>query len=256
MKITSSYFNYNQTNNCSAKYNTSFTNHPDFDVLIKKWPLCASGYFRRGITFGEPSERFIDIVKIFRNVFKNTVTPKKMLIVGIANSEEPFSYLATIKQLNETRPIEDILDLHIIDLQSKTSREALFNYSYDTEYIPFYAKKSFVYSPHPQIPLYNYRINDELFEFLYKTYNDPSKSKWETRVQDAITTYPDNYFDIISINNVIYYIKDKPVETFNNVYRVVKPDGYIISDDNDYSIQSKKTEYLELLSEGLYRKIK
>ena len=63
---------------------------------------------------------FGKLTQIFESVFINKIRqPLKMLIAGIASSQEPFSYLTTIKTIIKDKPIENVLDLHIIDLQSK-----------------------------------------------------------------------------------------------------------------------------------------
>ncbi len=229
MKISLTAYNYSQINYPSTKQNITFGHHPELEVMLsKKWPVLTSSYFRRGSSYIDSTRSFLEIVNIFHKVFKNTDEIPKMLIVGIGNSEEPFSYLSTIKQLNKDKPVDDVSDFYIVDMQSKPKREDLYITSYCTEdYIPFYAKEGFVFDPHPKIPLYDYRVKDELFEFLCKTYDNPAKSKWETKIQDAINTYPENYFDIVSINNVLYYIKDYELakDTFNQVCRTVKPSG-------------------------------
>ena len=42
-----------------------------------------------------------------------------MLIAGIGKSQEPFSYLSTLKSLFKNKKLTDILKLKTIDLQSK-----------------------------------------------------------------------------------------------------------------------------------------
>ena len=112
-----------------------------------------------------------------------------------------------------------------------------------------------------KIPLFNYRINDELFEFLCKTYNDSSKSKWETRIQDASAQYPPESFDIISIHNVLPYIKDRSGQegvdsTLENLYRSLKPGGILIADPyhQKYSVYSEIFYIMEEIHDGIYRK--
>lgn len=253
MKISLTVFNYNQNNNVSGKYSLPFGHHPDFNEIMKKRPICYSDYFRRENTSSGP-QSFLDLVGLFRKVFTGNNEPKKMLIVGIANSEEPFSYLTTIKQINNNKPIENILDLHIIDLQSKPDKDKLFKDSFALDYLPFYAKDSFVFDPSSPIALCNYRVNDELFEFLCKTYENPSKSRWESRVQEAV--YPKNYFDIISVNNVLYYIPEPLViPTFDNLCNAVKPGGYIIAEDDRYAENSKNKDHLVRYAGAIYKKV-
>ena len=254
------YNNINKNHNTQMKksYNTSFTHHPDFDRLIKEYPLCASGYFRRRYVSLEPSIYFTDILNVFKKVF-STEKIKKILLIGIGNSQEPCSYLSTIKQLKKDKPINTFLDLHILDLQSKPDKKKLFQDSYIVDdYLPDYAKDSFIYDPeHSEFSFNKYRVTDELFNFLNNTYNNSSKSKWETRVQEGITTYPKENFDIISINNVLFYLDLKEIyPTIENMYKALKLGGYLITEGDEYIQNSAVANKFERTAEGIFRKIK
>ena len=247
-----------QNNVKYSKSNMSFGHHPDFDNIIKNFPLCASSYFRRGSVAAEPSHSFVDVLNVFKKVF-NTEGLKKLLVVGVAHSEEPFSYLSTIKPLKKDKPLETFLDLHIIDLQSKPDKKTLFEDSYTIDHcFPDYAKDSFVYDPDKsEWSFHKYRVKDELFNYLNKVYDDNSKSKWETRVQEGITTYPNEYFDVISINNVLYYLYENEIPpTIVNIYKALKPNGYIITEDDWFFRSSKISNNLERVAEGIFRKMK
>ena len=252
MKVSLSNFNYNYARNPIAKNNLSFGHHPDFDNIKSKRPICYSYYFRRDHISG--IERgYYDLINVFRKVFTGDDGPKKMLVAGIANSEEPLSYLATIKQLNPDKPIENVVDLHVIDLQSKPNEKKLYGDSYILAIIPSYAKDSFVYKPHPEYALFEYRVNDEIYDFISKAYNDPNKAKWESRLQEA--TYPEEYFDIISVNNVLYYMPEsKVLPTFNNLFKALKPGGYIITEDDKYAKNCENCFYLTRVAPGIHQK--
>lgn len=244
-------------------HNIKFQAHPDFDKLAKISNITASSYFRRGPVYGAPSELYKEIVTLFENIFKTKKDlPQKMLIVGIGNSQEPFSYLATIQDIIKDEKLESVLDLHTVDLQSKPTTQKLFYDSYyQYKFPPEYATSSFIpnknifqptnikdLSPDYRLPTAlslvglndkqaellntNYRVNNDIFDYLHSTYENPQKSQWETRIQDASEQYKDNNFDIISINNTLYYISN-PIErenTIDNIYRILKKGGILISD--------------------------
>ena len=92
-----------------------------------------------------------------------------MLIAGIGNSQEPFSHLAVIKNITQ-KPLKDILDLHIIDLQNKPNSIKLYIQSfYDRKCAPVYAPDSFTETQKYRKYLGlnpKYRVNDEIFEYL------------------------------------------------------------------------------------------
>lgn len=259
MKISALCSQYNCPQKCERQNKPAFGHHPDLVAMLnEKSPVLTSHWFRRGFNIVEPGEDFPDVVEVFNKVLDKIMSPIRMLIVGVANSEEPLSYLATIKQIIKNKPIKDAVDLYIIDLQSKPSGEKLYKDSYYTmAQIPDYAKGSFIYDPHNRIPKLNYRVNDELFEFLYKTYNNPAKSKWETRAQEAIKTYPDNFFNVISINNVVCYMKSNDIQTTSdNMYRTLVPKGYLVEELGLYAEICKNANNLECINQGIHRKIK
>lgn len=235
-------------------YNQTFTAHPDFYKLAKNYDLTASSYFRRGETYGSPSTEFADIVKTFLNIFKQeTDKPRKMLIVGVADSQEPFSYLAVLKHIFNNTPINKQLQLHCVDLQSKPRKNKLFKDSFLDYFYPRYAASSFIYDEnhYGKFDSLHYRVDDEIFNYLYKVYNSKN-SKWETRIQDIINDYPNEHFDIISINNTLpYFLKiDKNgIDTAKKLVEILKPNGVIITDthwDAYYGFES--------LYPGIFRK--
>ena len=259
MKADFSYFNYSQVNKTSIQRNTAFGHHRDFNKLAERLPILTSHYFRRGlVVYINNFEKFGDIINVFKNVFTNNIQkPVKMLIAGVANSEEPFSYLTSIKTIIKDKPIDDVLDLHIIDLQSKPDENKLYENSYIPCNIPEFAKDGFVYCPHPKYPSYNYRVTDELFDYLAKVYNDSSKSKWETRLQEEIINYPDNYFDIISANNILYYLENgENFQTYNNMCDKVNSGGYIITESDNYAFNYRNMNHFIHFKDGIYKRIK
>lgn len=242
--------------------NPTFGHHPDFDKLKSKYNVTASSFFRRGRLYGSASDNYIDIENTFKQVFsEKTNSPKQMLICGIGNSQEPFSYLATIKDLKCNENLNNILDLHTIDLQSRPVKKKLFKDAFLTSpWEAEYALSSFIEDKHHYGVAENcrFRVNDEIFKFLQTTYNNPKKSLWETRLQDAITKYEDEKFDIVSINNTLYYIDDPEeiFETLRHIHRILKPNGIFITDPNKYKyiLESEIMDYFKEIKSGIYQK--
>ena len=240
--------------------------HSDFYKISNHnlW-LSASSYFRRGVVLGS-NEGFNDVIKIFSLLFNEKNDDKKsMLIVGIGHSQEPFSYLAVIKELIKNKKLDDVLTLQTVDLQTKPTRNILLNCSHYDEYInkkPEFAKTSFVKYAQFYGDIFagtGYRVNDEIFNYLYNTYNDANKSKWATRIQDEIKSYSDNFFDVLSINNVLGYIEndDEYYSTIKNLPRIIKPDGYLITDTTHAQLFKELglDNSLKKISFGIYKKV-
>lgn len=234
--------NFNITNSSSINHNRrksdiSFKSHPDFIELSKRYNITASNYFRRGQFYGSACEEFQDVVSLFTRIFGGNLSREcKMLIAGIGNSQEPFSYLAVIKNIIQKKKIKKVLDLNIVDLQSEPIRQKLFKDSFfEFPHMPDYAADSFVlenkYKKNDSEIRY-YRVNNEIFDYLYSVYHNPKKSQWDTRVQDAVKNYQSDKFDVISINNTLGYIQDRQerTQTFINIGRVLKKDGFLITD--------------------------
>lgn len=213
--------------------------HPDFyEISQYNLSLRASSFFRRGVVLGETSY-FKDVIDVFSTLFnKNTNDKKSILIVGIGRSQEPFSYLASIKELIKDKKLKDVLNLQTVDLQAKPTKNILLSCTHYGGFWgkePMFAKSSFIKYAQmygDTVLQTGFRVNDEIFDYLYKTYNNKSKSKWATRIQDDIKNYPDNSFDVLSMNNVLGYIEDDDeyYSTIKNMPRIVKPNGFIITD--------------------------
>ena len=223
-----SYFN-------KQKQNKSFKAHPDFDRLAKLYQIKASSYFRRGALFGSPSDEFESVAQTLLEYFAKDMDSKKtMLIAGIADSQEPFSYLAVLKNYFPHKLLKEILDLYIVDLQSQPSSQKIKKDSFfDCYYKPDYATNSFVKDDGSKYGGFKYqkwRVKSEITNYLTKVYRNAKKSMWDSRIQEAINKYPNEKFDIVSINNTLIYIEDKSLieKTLQQVIRILKPNGIFI----------------------------
>lgn len=239
--------------------------HPDFyEISQYNLSLRASSFFRRGVVLGETSY-FKDVIDVFSTLFnKNTNDKKSMLIVGIGRSQEPFSYLASIKELIKDKKLKDVLNLQTVDLQAKPTKNILLSCTHYGGFWgkePMFAKSSFIKYAQmygDTVLQTGFRVNDEIFDYLYKTYNNKSKSKWATRIQDDIKNYPDNSFDVLSMNNVLGYIEDDDeyYSTIKNMPRIVKPNGFIITDTICENLFQKVgvDKMLTKISAGIFKK--
>ena len=306
MRITPISYTIVSYNNIKSK--PVFTAHPDF----YKYNSIQSCYFRRGTIISSCIEGYSNIENLFCKVFKPNNGIKNMLIIGIGSSQEPFSYLASIKGIIKDRKLNNNVDLYTVDLQSEPKHIDLklnaFCNLHKNESFPKYAESSFVkdnkddwleikqkkttseefdeymhqmlshlkewkellqqgYSEENILKILKdrekqinmcWRVNDEIFDFLEKTYNNSQKSKWDSRIQDVIQTYPDNQFDIISANNVLPYIMGTEIpQTVKNIVRVLKPNGYFITDlyENLLHIrQINSSENMKKVNSGIYQK--
>ena len=252
-----------QYNNYKKNSNPTFGTHPDFYKLSQKWDVSASSYFRRGQRYGLPSDNYSDVEKVLENVFKdyNGQSPKKVLIVGIGDSQEPFSYLSTIKSLHKAEHMAKMVDLYSVDLQDKPSWDKLIVDSYyDSDEPIKYASDSFIFDAgdYGQLWTRNYRVSSDILSLVYDAYNNPLKSKWETPIQTAIKSYNDRFFDIISANNTLFYIEDRRdlESTLSDIERSLKRGGYFITDPNHFYFGNPWCmRYFKEVSDGIFQKM-
>ena len=246
-----------KTYNYTDKTQTNFTAHPDLYILKRNYPerYKHSRWFRHGLEIfdGENYQRVVKCLDSIDWSFKN-----RMLIAGIGDSQEPFSHLAVIKDITK-KTLKEVLDMHIVDLQDKPNNIKLYFQSfYDRKRAPFYASDSFVETQKYRKSLGlspKFRVNDEIFEYLKSTYNDSQKSLWETPIQQAVKEYPDKFFNIISINNVFCYIKrDLLQPTINNISRILKRDGIVITDTSDSINEKFLSLGFDKLDDGIFCK--
>ena len=263
--------NYVNNKNASIKKQkwtcVNFCHHPDFIELKRKYNtnIIASSYFRRGGFYGRPCKEFADVIDSLKLFFNEKMNPDKnnkvrMMIGGIAYSQEPFSILAVVKHIIGSNKLDEVLDLNIVDLQSKPSKQQLFLQSfYEYNQKPDFVPTSFVREDITEhgYKRHRYRVKDDIVKYLLDVYNNPEKAKWETRIQDAINEYPDNSFDVVSVNNTLGYILDFQVVMFvvKNIYKMLKPNGIFITDP-DYSSYKKvfSPEVSKEIYPGIYQK--
>ena len=90
---------------------------------------------------------------------------------------------------------------------------------------------------------------------MKNTYNNPQKSKWETRIQDAVNDY-NKTFDIISINNTLGYIPDKEKnETVKQMNNILNSKGIFITDPYFHHLKNANVEDdYSYIYDGIFQK--
>lgn len=240
--------------------NLTFKAHPEFEILSNGYNVTASSFFRHSQYYGSPDIEFNDIKNVLSKAFQHkSKKPKKILIAGIGNSQEPFSFLAVIHNILGKTPLKKGVDMYFVDLQSQPSKENLFRHSfYDSPGTPAFAPESFVKDSNNNIITnFIYRVKDEIYKYLWKVYSNSNKSLWETRIQDAIKHFPEEQFDIISMNNIIGYIEkaQERNEVFKHAFRCLKKDGILITDPyKNYLGTYPGLTGMQECAEGIFKK--
>ena len=77
------------------------------------------------------------------------------------------------------------------------------------------------------------------------------------RLQEAVKTFANEDFDIISINNTIGYIvdKDSRIGTIKDIYRTLKRNGIFITDPYyNFIKEANLSECFLKIADGIYKK--
>ncbi len=253
--------------NNTKRANINFGEHIDLERLRYHFPkVTESCFYRRGLNFDKPSEAFGHVANVLKAVFStDSKFPKKMLIAGVGNSKEPYSYLAIINSQLNGKSLYDTVDMYSVDLQKLPDCRTLFKSSvYNSSEPITYAKQSFITDDKHIIdnnkPIN--RVQNSIYYYMLRAYNNPTKAKWETPIQQAIKTYDSNFFEIISANNILPYVKltsgDKAcAEVLQEMHRCTTPGGYIITDPKIYRFtkESGILEKMQKIEDGIYKKI-
>lgn len=248
---------YNPSRELLLYRNINFCARPEYDRLASEFSVRASNYFRRGGCYGCASEEFKNVVDVIKLVCSNNKKPK-ILIAGIGEAQEPFSILAVIRDTHKRKPLESVVDLNCVDLQPKISDSDLDNYAYCDSLEPMFAKRSFDYVENPTYrSYYPYKVKPEIQDYLRGVFDDESRTKWDTKIEDFSAQCPAESYDMITFNNTLGYIegKDKVLETMGNICRILKPNGILITDPYDqYREMFPVLSNFKKISDGIWQK--
>lgn len=242
-------YSRNKTNFAQSRPNITFRARAENEQLPD-----ISRFFRRdGGTFD-------DVINSIKLVFMRETKPK-ILIVGVGKAQEPFSYLAVIKDLFKNKALESTVDLNCVDLRSKISDADLDNYAYcDRDFSPKFAKDSFDYIEKPTNKSFqHYKVKPDILEYLKKVFNSPQKTRWNTGIEEFSAACPENTYNLVSMNNVLTYIKDEDAKTkvLNNISKMLKPGGVLITDKYDPSGNAFKClNAFKNLAPGIWQKLR
>lgn len=207
----------------------------------------------------EGEEKFKQTIKAIESVFKAKAKPR-ILLAGVANLEEPFSYLTVIKDIlrgdsaRKNKYLDEVVDLCCIDAQAPISQDRIEKLSYLRGYdSPPYAKSSFVKEGS------RYRVSQEILEFLSEVLGDPSSTHWNTFLENfsqdcARSKAPKDRFDLISCKNVLCYMNDRMKRcTAEHLCDMLNPGGIIITDEHQSHLIPAG---FKRLGAGIFQKLK
>jgi len=236
--------------------------------------LNASQWFRKEGEFLTKED--LQILKsAFKNVFDNKPKPS-MLIIGVADLEEPFTYLSIFNEMKNHQPIESYLDLNCVDLKPKISDSKIDQISYLTKYYDYGYFEDRYGESFPWTSFFGeissskkYAILPKITEYLKKVLSDPKKAHWDTDVVDFALNETkkgkEGKYDIISCNFVLDYLKDvkEEKETAFNLVNILNSGGLLIARGPMFrfliknNINKNGNTVLQELSpgSGIYRKV-
>lgn len=248
----------NTRTNPQKQRSTSFCARLEYEILKDIYGVRtrASSLFRRGSNYGDQCANFKDVINAIKLVLKKTAKPK-ILIVGVGEAQEPLSILAVIESLKKGKHLRSVVDLNCVDLQPKLSEKTVTNCSYMTNDKPMFARQSFVRLK-SRYDGFVYKIKSNIVRYLKGVFNNPTKTKWDTKVEEFVERCPKETYDVISINNVLIYIhsQEKKFDVLKKLTEMLKPGGILITDLND-EVQRQNCDWTKTfknLSPGIWQK--
>jgi len=259
-------YKINQHKQSQNMSNVVFCARPEYENLSNIYHRPReSGYFRREGGYiqtylDECKGTFQDVIDVLKFVYGHEAKPK-VLVAGIGKAEEPFSILAVAKDLYKRKKIEDIIDLNCVDLQPKIHDAELI----ESSYIPYgmepkYAESSFVTVKRQGRNYLESKVMPEVFEYVRNVFNNPEKTKFNTKIEEFAQVSKSNDFDFISLNQVLMYINDKKaqINLMENLTRMLKWFGVLVTDksDNLFREQFKCLEKFKNINPGIWLKVR
>lgn len=201
-----------------------------------------------------------------------------MLVVGVANLEEPFSYLSILSEMQNHRPIDDYLDLNCVDLKPEIPNTEVDKLSYCERgyFYDFYPKSSFIKEPDfyvtgsgKCVSGYRYKAKPHIVKYLTKVIRNPEKTFWNTDIVDFAENEAKKdeqrrkKYDIISNHYVSMYLNyDEDIKTAVNLVKMLNPGGILLTHDDGVFpeimkcyVNTKKNKVLEKVGPGIYKKV-
>lgn len=231
--------------------------------------LTMSSYFRRGFYSGA-SDDFQDVIDVLADILKEKKRPIRILVAGVADGQEPISLLASVSELTQHSPIEETLDLNLVDINPYPKIREISNR-------PIYAESSFEKLAEGTQPE-RWQLKTGLRDYICRIYkncvrpNDPknpeAKSFWNTEIETFSKLYPSKKYDIISFNNVRQYMSNKSVgKVLSDLAKMLEYGGIFITDPDDskdklgyfsgriYNLVPEHDEFIKL-KPGIWKKVR
>jgi hypothetical protein len=234
--------------------------------------LLDSVMFRREGNAAAPSKEFTDISTNLETLFKSK-NSVKLLLIGVANGQEPLSYLSVLYPLAKAKgkSLQETVDLSLVDIRPKLPpSEIIDSVSKLGTKMVFRGneKKGSVIreslNSDDKDPIH-YRVKKPIRDFFEQVVDDPQKSHWETSVVDFVRDGDLQTYDCIFYNNVHGHIRDENKHLIiPGLLDRLAPGGLFITDTatqpedpiqrHPNSAELMKTHHLRLLRPGVYEK--
>lgn len=211
----------------SDKTIVKFGMHSEFSRLISQGEIRGSNFFRRSTgIYGFQSREFEHVETAIKETLSRIKRPK-ILIVGVGSGQEPLSFLAIINSLIKNETLSKRVNLNCVDLQPQINDWRIISCSGQQA---LFAEDSFEKVAHASGEYLE--IKPHILNYLKQVFQNPRKSKWDTQIEDFAAKSPSSSYDMISMNNVLAYIKDstKRVQVMADLRRMLKNGGTIITD--------------------------
>lgn len=239
-----------------------------FDPKERWIELQDSCMFRRGLNMASPGEAFLDVVSTLQNISQDK-EQISVLTVGTAYGEEPLSLLVVFDSIAKQRGknLDTFVDLNTVDVRPQPKNTQLVTHTYKTPVDYLLESNPLITDGlEPDRETYKYRVRRPIVAYLERTIADPTKSTWETLIQEYLHQTQVKTYDCISYNNVDMHIISAEDREFviQGLLDRVRPGGVLITDNTygggntlrtSYNYEAMKVQYgLNEIYPGIFKR--
>lgn len=190
--------------------------------------------FRRGLNSAISNENFTDVINGLQEACKNK-EHIDLLVVGVAEGQEPISLLAVLDSIAKSRrkTLGEFADLHLVDVRDQLDTSHLEYRAYKHVIETMFPGNSIIKDAlEPDEDYMQYRIKQPLVEYFKVKIKDPSRSHWNTTIQRYLIEEDRKTYDCISYNNIDGHILSSEDRNFviQGLLSRLRKGGVLITD--------------------------
>lgn len=175
-----------------------------------------------------------------------------VLIVGVANGEEPLSWLSLFHLNHDMKSVQ--LSTIDIQLRGEVNMQSSLGQINESFFIhpPKELRECFDCNKEEK----QYQVKKEVVEHLENVFNS-NNSKWGVSIVDSSSITEGQQYDLVTCNWVLTYINDEEdrKKALENLMASVKPGGVLMVDPSDGKVKINEKDREEILNSRLFQEV-